>query len=606
MCGIAGFVDFTSNVDPNAIKKMTDSISYRGPDSAGKFVSKDKTAVLGIRRLSIIDLKTGDQPIKNEDGNITVVYNGEIYNYKKLRIELQRNGHKFKTKTDTEVLVHGYEEWGEEVAKYINGMFAFAIWDEKEQKLFITRDRAGIKPLYWSFHNGIFIFGSEPKTILNHPKFNKDLNIQGLNSYLYFGYLPGTVSMYKNISKLLPGHSLTFSNSGLKINKFWEMNFNKDTGSDLDKILERAVNGQLIADVPVGVFLSGGLDSSLISYYITKNRRKMKSFSISFQQKSYDESEFSYAVAKKLGTEHYVDELRESEVPGIFKEISFKLDEPLADASLIPTYKVSKLARRYVTVALSGDGGDELFGGYPTHQAHIIADRLKFFPQLFLDFGIDILSLLPTSFENYPVKHLGTTFLEGVKKDPIERQVYWMRTFFLTSRFLVGKPDLREIKRMMPKYKNLESVKLAQITDFFTYLRDDFFVKTDRASMFNSLEVRVPYLDNYILDFAFSQSSKKHLSIFETKKMLRNLARKYLPKEVANRPKKGFGIPTGKWLREGLKDFGIEMLENKKLYDFVNRKSVLTLWNNHQEMKENNSGALWQLIVLSGWINNFL
>lgn len=604
MCGIAGYVDFSSKTGPSVIKKMTDVIAYRGPDSAGKFVSKNNTGVLGIRRLRIIDLATGDQPIKNEDGSVVVVFNGEIYGYQHLRSELLRKGHKLRTKSDTEVLVHLYEEYGEEMVKMLNGMFAFAIWDEKKQKLLIARDRSGIKPLYYAYFNGIFAFGSEPKTILLHPKFSKKINSRSVSTYLYFGYLPGDSSMYEGVYKLLPGHYQTVTKTTRKITKYFSLDFTTDV-SDLDSLLDRAVTDQLVADVPVGVFLSGGLDSSLICHYITKHKRKMKSFSISFDESSFDESQYANAVAKKLGTEHYSDTFTTKDVVDIFSTISKNMDEPLADGSLLPTFKVSQLARKYVTVALSGDGGDELFGGYPTHQAHIIADRLRFLPDSYFDVGIRLLQLLPTSFENYPIKHLGTTFLEGIKKEPTERQLYWMRTFFLTNKFLVNKPSLKSIKKALPSNQKLDSVKQAQLTDFFTYMIDDFLIKTDRASMFNSLEVRVPYLDNSVVNYAFAQKSSAHVDLFETKKLLRKLARKYLPQDVANRPKKGFGIPMGKWLREDLKSFGRAVLANDKLYAYVDKKVVDDLWSQHQLQKQNNSGVLWLLISFSGWLTNW-
>ena len=604
MCGIAGYVDFSSETNPLVIKKMTDEIVYRGPDSSGEYVSKDNIAGLGIRRLSIIDLKTGDQPIKNEDGSVIVVFNGEIYGYRHLREDLLKKGHKLKTKSDTEVLVHLYEEYGEDMPKFLNGMFAFAIWDENKQKLFLARDRAGIKPLYYSNFNGIFAFGSEPKTVLSHPKFSKTLNSAALLTYMYFGYLPTEISMFKNVFKLLPGSSLTLTKSGLKIKKYWRMAFDKFSDANLDELLDRAVTDQLIADVPVGVFLSGGLDSSLISYYITKHKRKMKSFSISFEQKSYNESDYSFAVAKHLGIEHYVEELKVTEIPILFNKISEKLDEPVADASLIPTYKVSEFARKHVTVALSGDGGDELFGGYPTYQAHIIADFFKYFPQRVLNMGIKMFSLLPVSYENYPLSHVGTTFLQGVKKEPLERQIFWMHTFFFDNGMPLKKPSLN-FKKYLPNLDEFDPVKRAMIADFFTYLADDLLVKTDRASMFNSLEVRVPYLDNNLIDFAFSQDSRKHASLFETKKILRNLARRYLPKDVANRPKKGFGMPVGKWLREDLKDFGNDVLSYNNLYDFLDKRQVMNLWTKHQKGTENNGGAIWQLVMLSGWLKHF-
>ena len=377
MCGIAGFVDFNFRTEPSVIKKMTDSIFYRGPDSSGSFISRGKCAVLGIRRLSIIDLKTGDQPIKNEDGSITVVYNGEIYNYRKLKKDLQKRGHKFKTKTDTEVIVHGYEEWGEGVSEKLNGMFAFAIWDENRQELLIGRDRAGIKPLYYFISKNLLVFGSEPKTILQHPLYKKNIDKNALLYYFYLGFLPGELSMFSNIKKLLSGHTLSFNKSGFNIRKYFQLG-QSDRYRDakyanslehLDKLLNDSVKSQLVADVPVGVFLSGGLDSSLVSYYASR-QGKLKSFSIGFDEPGYDESGHAHYVAKILGTEHYSEQFKPSDVTEIFGKVIEKLDEPFSDPSIIPTFKVNMLARRHVKVALSGDGGMSFSGAIP-HIKHM-------------------------------------------------------------------------------------------------------------------------------------------------------------------------------------------------------------------------------------------
>ncbi len=618
MCGIAGFVDFGLKTDPLIINKMTDSIFYRGPDSSGKFVSKNKSAVLGIRRLSIIDLKTGDQPIKNEDGTIAVVYNGEIYNYKELKNDLQKRGHKFRTKSDTEVLVHGYEEWGEKVAKYLNGMFAFAIWDENKQELLVSRDRAGIKPLYYYSTGKILIFGSEPKTILQHPKYKKEIDKDAILYYFYLGFLPGDISMYKDVKKLLSGYTLSFNKSGVRINKYFQLGQKnkysekryKNNLDYLDRLLDDSVKSQLVADVPVGVFLSGGLDSSLVSYYVSKHK-KLKSFSIGFDEPGYDESNHAHYVAKILGTEHYSEQFKPSDVTEIFKEISGKLDEPFSDPSIIPTYKVNKLARRYVKVALSGDGGDELFGGYPTYQAHILNKYSGFLPNSFFEksktlidvFPEELFNLIPLSFKDYPKKKLAKIVLSGLKLPDPERHLYFMRTFFLGETSLKQIPDFLGLKDELHENYSPNPVLSGQTVDFYTYLRDDFLVKADRASMYNSLEVRVPYLDNQVIDFAFS-GEHTHATLLKTKIMLRGLLEKKLP-QIAKRYKKGFGIPFAKWVRDGLKDFAYGMLTNKELYDYVPENKIKKLWLDHQSQKENNSGILWQMIVFSGWLNNY-
>ena len=619
MCGIAGFVDFNFRTEPSVIKKMTDSIIHRGPDSSGEFVSKGKNAVLGIRRLSIIDLKTGDQPITNEDGSIAVVYNGEIYNYQKLKKDLQKRGHKFKTKTDTEVIVHGYEEWGEGVAQKLNGMFAFAIWDENQQELLIGRDRSGIKPLYYFIAKNLLVFGSEPKTILQHPLYKKNIDKNALLYYFYLGFLPGEISMFDNIKKLLSGHTLSFNESSFNISKYFQLSLS-DRYCDakytnnldyLDKLLNNSVKSQLVADVPVGVFLSGGLDSSLVSYYASRHK-KIKSFSIGFDEPGYDESEHAHYVAKILGTEHYSEQFKPSDVTEIFGKVIEELDEPFSDPSIIPTFKVNMLARRHVKVALSGDGGDELFGGYPTYQAHILNKYLGFLPEPFFKvmkrvvdiFPDRLFDLIPLSFKDYPKKKLAKIVLTGVKLPQPERHLYFMRSFFLGETPLMKIPDFRQISNELPDDYGNSPILGGQVVDYFTYLRDDFLVKADRASMYNSLEVRVPYLDNELIDFAFT-GRHKHADMFKTKIMLRALIKSKLP-EIAKRYKKGFGIPFAKWVRGDLKDFSYDMLSNRKLYSYLEKKDIERLWSEHQEEKENNAGVLWQLIVFSGWLNNYL
>ena len=608
MCGIAGFVDFSSKSDPSVITKMTDEIIYRGPDSTGKFISKNNLCGLGVRRLRIIDLTTGDQPIKNEDGSIVVVYNGEIYNYKTLRGELEKKGHKFKTKTDTEVLVHAYEEYGADFVPKLNGMFAFALWDENKRKLFLGRDRAGIKPLYYYATSNLLIFGSEPKVILTHPSYRKKIDIQALELYGYLGFLPGEISMFSGVKKLLPGYTLSFSKASLKRKKYFELKVEKELQTEnIDAILENAVKSQLVADVPVGVFLSGGLDSSLLAYYISRYK-KLKSFSIGFKEGGYDESEHAHTVAKKIGTDHTSCEFGAKDVIDIYESIIPKLDEPLADASLIPTYKVSQLARKHVTVALSGDGGDELFGGYPTHQAHLYVRTLKYLPKSLLSNLLKILpesiiNIIPTSFQDYPKKHLAQIVIKGMKYDDLERHIYWMRTFFIGENNLFEKPNLSNIAKTMPNLNDFDANRIGQVIDFYTYLRDDFLVKTDRASMLNSLEVRVPYLDNEVLSWAFS-THEPHLNYFKTKLQLRKLLADKLP-EIAKRPKKGFGIPLKSWLKSELKDFAYSMLKNNSLYNYVDKQKIKNLWDAHQAGYENNSGSIWMLIMLSGWLKRW-
>lgn len=606
MCGIVGYVDYSSKTQKKVLRVMREEISHRGPDSSGEFISNGNLAGLGIRRLSIVDLKSGDQPIANEDGSITVVYNGEIYNYVEIRNRLLKKGHKFKTRSDTEVLVHLYEDYGEKMTKFLNGMFAFAIWDDKAKKLFIARDRSGIKPLYYFRNGDLLVFGSEIKTTLKHPRFKVKIDPRSLDMYCYFGYLPADKSMLVDLHKLLPGHTLTFSKSGLKIDKYFEVRIDSSPPKvTLDRLLDEAVKKQLQADVPVGVFLSGGLDSSLIAYYAGKHKEKIKSFSIAFGEKSFDESKYAKLVAKRLGTEHYEENFSVNDVYDLYDQITDKLDEPLADPSLFPTYKLSKWASGHVKVALSGDGGDELFGGYPTYQGQIISNILKYTPQILLNFGVDFLGLLPQSDKNYPKSLLAKILLKSSKMEPVERQLYMMRTFFLGDDLVRNKPGMNFVRDSIPIKESMSITTKAQIVDFYTYLRDAFLVKTDRASMFNSLEVRVPFLDNSIIEYAFN-SNHKHVNLLRTKILLRKLAEKKLAlPEITNRPKKGFGIPVSKWLKNELKNFAYDVLTYNKLEEHVGKDTLQKVWNDHQNGKSNNGGALWMLMMLSGWLKKW-
>lgn len=610
MCGIVGFVDFSSRTSQarEVLGQMRDQITYRGPDSSGSYF--DEQASLGIRRLSIIDLVTGDQPISNEDGTIVVVFNGEIYNFQDLRKDLVREGHRFKTNTDTEVLVHLYEKYGEDMAKYLNGMFAFVIWDKKRRKLFLARDRAGIKPLYYFRKGNLLVFGSEVKTILKHPKVRTGVNLESLHFYFYQGYMPRQDSMFSGIYKLLPGHWLSFSKAGLELKKFFELPQAdlRDGGSveHLDNLIESAVVGQSIADVPLGVFLSGGTDSSLVSYYLSRRTKKLKSFSMSFKEKSFDESRYAARVASFLGTEHYSDFFDAKDVLENFSQICQRMDEPFFDPSIFPTFKVSKFARRYVKVVLSGDGGDELFGGYPTYRGHLWAEKLKVLPDFLIRTGLPVLEFLPATYVNYALRDVAGSFLMGLlKPTSIARHLFWMSVFpYGGGEAFLKRSILRGIEKDLNLNSVGEVVRRMQRLDFYTYLADDMLVKVDRASMFNSLEVRVPFLDNDIIDFAFSISNP-HVDYFNTKKIFRKVLKGKLPEEIVNRKKKGFGIPVAKWLCGELRDFAYERLQNKKLYDFFEKRKAFRLWEDHQARRQNNYKSLWMLVMFSGWLENW-
>lgn len=613
MCGITGIVNFSStDQDKKILRSMTDQIIYRGPDSSGYF--QDKFVGLGMRRLSIIDLTTGDQPISNEDNTITVVFNGEIYNYLHLRQELIKKGHKFKTNSDTEVLVHLYEEMGMEMVYKLNGMFAFAVWDKNIEQLFVARDHVGVKPLYYYSKGSTLIFGSEPKTILKHPLVKRRIDQEALALYCYLGYVPGDLCIFDGLQKLLPGHFLVFNKSGLKVEKYFNLQDNQSQ-QKLDALFTSSINMQSIADVPLGVFLSGGLDSSLVTYYLKNVSKKINTFSISFEEKSFDEGEFAQSVAKYLGTSHHQDLFGVKDIFDILPKINKLLDEPLADPSLIPTYKVSKFTRSYVKVVLSGDGGDELFGGYPTYQGHLVADWVKLFGPLNMLAG-NFAKLLPRRFENYSKEDIVTSFLFGVGKEPVLRHLFWMSIFsnghnsssLFKSAFKNNLKDISESAWINNLKGSLEPLRnkltKMQALDFYTYLPDDLLVKVDRASMYNSLEVRVPILDPRIISYAFN-SNTEHLNLGQTKIALRSLLKGRLPVDILGRRKKGFGIPVAKWINGPLSELVDSYLANDKLYEFFDKKAVENLLIQHRKRKANQGKIIWMLIILSGWLENW-
>lgn len=612
MCGIAGYIDFNKQPQKSQILKMLQAIAYRGPDQKGTYI--DNNVAIGIQRLSIIDLKTGNQPMQNEDQSITVVFNGEIYNFLQLKSALEKKGHRFKTKSDTEVLVHLYEVYGFGMSKYLKGMFAFVIWDKKKNLIFLSRDSAGIKPLcYWQKGNQL-IFGSELKTILTHPQVKRNINLQALKMYSSLGYIAGELSIFDGIYKLLPGHNLIFSKQGKKIQNFYTSTQNVDSPPDFNLILEKSVISHAISDVPIGVFLSGGIDSSLVTYYLTKNiNNKINTFSINFEEKSFDESYYAEIVAKQLGTIHHKDTFNVKDVLKLFPILTEKLDEPLADPSLFPTFKVCKLASKYVKVVLSGDGGDELFGGYPTYQGHLVASHLRrFLPQPLKDILYILVSLFPISSNNYPKTEVFKQFLKGIHSPPFQRHLLWMSLGNYHNDILnketfqdgyLENLDLLEniIKKIEKNSDNL--ITKMQLFDFETYLIDDLLVKVDRASMYNSVEIRVPILDKDVIETAFATTS--HVSLFNTKKILRSLLKNKFPASIVNRSKKGFGIPLAKWINGELENLIEEHLENPQLYQYFNKAKIQQIWTAHRQQKQDNAKLLWMLTMFSGWLNEW-
>lgn len=601
MCGISGLINLDGrDVEPRILKRINDAIIHRGPDDEGFFIHKN--VGLGARRLSIIDLSTGHQPIGNEDNSIWITFNGEIYNFPELRSLLFERGHRFKSKTDTESIVHLYEEYGINFLNKLNGMFAFVIYDIKKQKVICARDRFGEKPFYYGVFDNTFIFGSELKAILKHPSAKRRIDESAFNDYLSFEYVPSPKSIFKNIYKLPPASYLILDLKTAKINvlKYWEIQFiNLDYRSfeeylfELDRRIYEAVKSRMIADVPLGVFLSGGIDSSTITYYMTRiSPGKVKSFSIGFNDASFDESKYARLAAKYLGTDHREKILDSQKALDLIPSLPLILDEPMADASILPTFLLSDFTKKYVKVSLGGDGGDEIFMGYPTYQAHGAAKYYMMIPSVLRENVLKkIVRRLPVSFNNFSFDFKIKSFVEKFDNDPVVRNRRWLGSFYNKN---VRYP--KEDKRL--------SLEENIIKDYLTgYLPEDILVKTDRASMFASLEPRAPFLDHTLVNFINSIPAEHKMRGFKTKYILKKLMEKRLPKEIVYRGKKGFGIPLSKWLLTDLKPLvrqylGETRIKNEGIFNDLDIKKMIS---EHYSMKRDFRKEIWTLLVFQMW-----
>ena len=623
MCGIAGF---HGSGNQEVIRKMTKSLTHRGPDDEGFY--NFENLYFGFKRLSIIDLPTGRQPIANEDDTIWIVFNGEIYNFLELRLDLEKRGHRFKSKTDTEVIIHLYEDKGEDFLKELNGMFALAIWDQKKKKLIIAKDRLGKKPLYYSVAGDTFIFASELKAVLEHPLVNREIDFDSLNKYLIYEYVPTPGSIIRDVYKLEPGHLLVWQNNKSTKKQYWDIDFNRykiDFNNrplvlkEFGSLLEDGVKRRLIADVPLGIFLSGGIDSSTVAYYAGKNSsQKIKTFSIGFKDKSFDETRYANQVADFLKTEHYHQNCTPSDLLNSIPNIAQINDEPFADASVIPTHLLSKFARQSVTVALGGDGGDELLAGYPTFQALKLAKLLRYLP----DFGISalqkIVNLLPVSLDNFSLDFKLKRLMSGYEhKTEIQNQI-WLGSFnpLENKRLLLEnintaidfRQSFVEIESLLVKVKNQSLENRLIYLYLKQYLVDDILFKTDRASMYNSLEVRAPFLDYRLVDFANSLPYDSKLRGFTTKYILKELMKDKLPADILNRPKKGFGIPIAKWINNELKSWVDDLLSEDKIKNqgIFNFQYINQILMEHRAQKSDHRKKIWTLLMFQQWYENWM
>lgn len=614
MCGIAGFWGLRNDA---LLYQMTNRLKHRGPDSEGFFFTSDIS--LGMRRLSVIDVKGGDQPIFNETRRIVTVYNGEIYNFQELQHQLEAKGHQFTTNTDTEVLVHLYEEHGDDFVKSLNGMFAVALWDTDRDRLLLARDPIGLKPLYYAESNGKLFFSSELKALLCVPELSRELSPEAIHTYLVSGSIPAPYSIFKSIRKLLPGHLLIADKSGIRTKSYWSLpgpedSFNiSDRFEELEQLLSQAVKRQMVSDVPIGVFLSGGLDSSAVVAFASQyNSTPLKTFSVSYgpRDQEYNELDKARIIAKHFDCEH-----REFTLSPKIKDILLPLvrsfDEPFANSSAVPTYLIAQEARRYVTVALTGIGGDELFGGYPRYMGLIVGERLEKIPLTMRRAVSRFAGLLPNSGGSVNWVGRGKRFLRDMER-PLQEQ-YRRWTSFMSPElqenlmrkdapFSIKEWDVRSFAE-----KGASPSAIAQ-TDLTGYLPSDLLCLADRMSMVHSLEVRVPFCDIPLVEFMSRVPLNAKLDGGRLKGILKKILYPHLPTEILSQKKKGFSIPLARWMREELTDILDDCLNHEQLKKrgYFNPAVVDDIRRKHESRSEDFSDILWGLLIFEIWHREYV
>ena len=628
MCGITGWINLTPHLTEHneaVLHAMCETIVHRGPDSEGIWM--DDTVALGMRRLSIIDLATGDQPVFGCDPAVVAMQNGELYNYRELRSGLEKNGHKFVTHTDTEIIPHLYEEHGEAFVEQLNGMFAIALWDSRKKKLILARDRFGEKPLYYGVFDGKLLYASEVKALLAHPGVARELDHDGLREYLSFDYVPAPRSIYKGISKLPAGHILVVENGEVRTRRYWNLSWNKNgnkpsvshAAKELRELLSDAVRMRLVSDVPLGILLSGGVDSSAIAALAVEHAAdKVKTFSIGFEEDSFDESKYARQVAHHLGTEHYEATLSVETAADLISEIGGWLDEPLSDGSLIPTFMLSRFVRHHVTVALGGDGGDELFAGYPTYYGHRVAQQYSRVPA-FVRNGLiaPAVNRLPVSTRNLSFEYRAKRFVRASEWDIVRRHHSWFGSFSLDEQEQLLTTDLRsetsgdiytDARQMLTLCDATDDVERMQFLDINFYMAEDILTKVDRAAMAVSLETRAPFLDPSVAQFAASLPVNYRLRGSQGKYILKKALEPLLPANILHRKKKGFGIPIADWLKGRLNPLMHDLLAEERLrkQGLFEPKFVSTLIREHETGVASHHKQLWTLLVFQLWYDKFL
>jgi asparagine synthase (glutamine-hydrolysing) len=614
VCGIAGLAALNGEaVDARGLDAMIDALAHRGPDGRG--VRVDGPVALANRRLSIIDLAHGDQPMANEDGSVLVVQNGEIYNHAQLRTELQARGHRFATRCDTEVLVHAYEEYGDGFLARLRGMFALAIWDRRQRRLLVARDRFGIKPLYWRAERGVLSFASELKSLRRQPGFGSDLDPAAVEAYFAFNSIPAPMSVFREARKLPAGHLLDWRPGGAPEVRRWcrvapaaagalRAESEEELAAELRERLRDSVRAHLVADVPVGVFLSGGVDSGTLAALASEvTAGPVRTFSVGFEEQSFDELAQARTVAARYGTDHHEIVLR-ADAAQLLPEIVAAFDEPFADSSALPTYAVSRLASEHVKVVLSGEGADELFGGYFTYVADVLAPWLRGPARV----ARPLVQRIPSSSRRVSLEYKAKRFVGAAALPPLERHHGWKEILAPELRAELLGPGARSdpvdlLRGRYAETAGAPALARLQDVDVGVYLPDDLLVKTDRASMAHSLEARVPFLDPAVSDLALALPTRMKVRGLEKKRLLRKAVRPLLPEPVVDGPKRGFSIPAAAWLRGELLPLARDVLAPDALRrgGVLDPAPVQRLLDEHVARRQDHSRALWGLLSFTLW-----
>ncbi|HUA59297.1 MAG TPA: asparagine synthase (glutamine-hydrolyzing) [Verrucomicrobiae bacterium] len=616
MCGIAGFTHHRARPDPGRIQRVTETLLHRGPDQQG--VHESATVSLGATRLKIIDLEAGNQPIYNASRDSVIVFNGEIYNHAELRLELERRGHKFQTKADTEVVLAAFLEWDTDCFTHLRGMFGVAIWTESTRRLVLARDRMGIKPLYYTVRDGDLYFGSELKAIFEHSEIDRRISLAGLDCYLSLNYVPSPFTLVDGVEKLRPGYWLEWRDGVVRSQSYWKLPIGADphwtidsARSELDSLLKKSVREHLLSDVPLGLWLSGGVDSSsLLHYTVAASRSRLKTFSVTFPGYGFNEARYIREVATKYNTDHHEFEMHaETELGNAIEEFSYYFDEPNADAGALPVWFLSKMTRQTVTVALSGEGADELFGGYLTYRADHLARRMRRIPGPILGAASALAQLYPVSDEKIGFDYVLKRFLKGCRMAPARAHVYWNGTFSdVKKRWLTEAALPPALDGMLAELTAQGDNLLAYLWfDQRCYLPDDILAKVDRMSMAHSIEVRPPFLDHRIVEFAASLPEKLKIDGKRQKVILRELMKGKLPQTILRRKKMGFDIPAHEWMRGPLRDLLLSTLPSaaSQFPGLFHGDRIAECIGRHLDRRANLGYHLWGLLLLFLWMKRW-